>query len=140
MTNLKNTFSYFKRNMRNKLTNLKNWSQEFKQNFKEAKSQPRSKRKSLVLGFTSVLAIFGVTLLTPILSAVAKDVPKNTPKPGEVCPSPPAGQPAISPSKEIVKALSGIASGSFVVGIVCGVVVVYVILKAQYVILKAQGK
>ena len=71
MANLRNTFSYFKINARNKLTNLKNWSQEFKENFKEVKNQPRSKRKSLFLGFTTVLGIFGVTLLTPVLSAVA---------------------------------------------------------------------
>lgn len=78
-----------------------------------------------------------MTLLTPVLSAVAKDIPKNTP--GEVCPSP-SNQPAIAPSKEIVKGLSGLAasvcalavtSGSFVVGAACGVIVVFGILKAQ---------
>ncbi len=124
------------------MANLKNWSQEFKENFEEAKNQPRSKRKSLFLGFTTVLGIFGVTLLTPVLSAVAKDVPKNTPKPGpsEVCPSPPANQPALTPSKELIKGITGVASsvcalavtsGSFLVGVACGVVVVYGILKAQ---------
>ena len=137
---IKNVFSWFNKNSGNTLTNLKNRSQKFKENFEETKSQPRSKRKSLFLGFTTVLGIFGVTLLTPVLSAVAKDIPKNTPKPGEVCPSPPANQPAIVPSKEIVKGLSGVAasvcalavtSGSFVVGVACGVVVAYGILKAQ---------
>lgn len=77
--------------------------------------------------------------MIPVLSAVAKDVPK--PGPGEVCPSPPANQPAIAPSKEIVKGvLSGLAasvcalavtSGSFMVGVAGGLVVVYGILKAQ---------
>lgn len=143
---VKNVFSCFKKNAGNKLTNiktnLKNRSQKFKENFEEANSQPKSKRKSLLLGFTTVLGIFGVTLLTPVLSAVAKDIPKNAPKPGpsDVCPSPPANQPAIAPSKEIVKGLSGIAasvcalavtSGSFVIGVACGVVVVYGILKVQ---------
>ena len=82
-----------------------------------------------------------MTLLTPVLSAVAKDIPKNAPTPGpsDVCPNP-ANQPAITPSKELVKGLSGVAgavcalavtSGSFVVGVACGVVVVYGILKAQ---------
>ena len=146
MVNIKNVFSYLKKNAGNKLanikTNLKNQSQKFKENFEEAKSQPKSKRKSFFLGFTTVLGIFGVTLLTPVLSAVAKDIPKNAPKPdpSDVCPSPPGKKPAIAPSKEIVKGLSGIAasicalavtSGSFVVGIACGVVVTYGILKAQ---------
>lgn len=140
MANLKNTFSSLKKNAGNKLANLKNRSHKFKEKFEEAKSQPRSKRKSLLLGFTTVLGIFGVTLLTPVLSAVAKDIPKNTPKPGEVYPSGPANQPVIAPSQQIVKALSGIAgsvcalavtSGSFVVGVACGIVVVYGILKAQ---------
>ena len=129
-----------KKNVFNKLANLKNWSQKFKENFKEAKRQPRSKRKSLFLGFTTVLGIFGVTLLTSVLSAVAKDTPKNTPTPAEVCPSPPANQPAIASSEQIVKAVSGAAatlcalavtSGSFVLGAACGVVVAFGILKAQ---------
>lgn len=137
MANIKNVFSWFKKNAGNTLTNLKNRSQKFKEKIEEAKSQPKSKRKSLLLGFTTALGIFGVTLLTPVLPAVAKDIPKQAPKPNGVAP---ANQPAIAPSKEIVKGLSGIAasvcalavtSGSFVVGAACGVVVVYGILKAQ---------
>lgn len=137
MANIKNVFSWFKKNAGNTLTNLKNRSQKFKEKFEEAKSQPKSKRKSLFLGFTTVLGIFGVTLLTPVLSAVAKDIPKKGPKPSGVAP---ANQPATVPSNEIVKGLSGIAasvcalavtSGSFVIGAACGVVVVYGILKAQ---------
>ena len=140
MANLKSAFSSLKKNAGNKLVNLKNRSQKFKENFEEAKSQPRSKRKSLFLGFTTVLGIFGVTLLTPVLSAVAKDIPKNTSKPGEVAPSSPSNQPALTPSKEIVKGVSGaaaalcglaVSSGSFAVGVACGVVVVIGILKAQ---------
>lgn len=137
MANIKNVFSCLKKNVGDKLTNLRSRSQKFKEDFEEAKSQPKSKRKSLLLGFTTVLGIFGVTLLTPVLSAVAKDIPKDAPKPGpnEVCPT---NQPV--PSKEIVKGLSGAAasvcalavtSGSFVIGIVCGIVVVYGILKVQ---------
>lgn len=140
MVNLKNALSSFKKYAGNKLSNFKNQSQKFKENFEEAKSQPRSKRKSLFLGFTTVLGIFGVTLLTPVLSAVAKDIPKKPPTPGEICPSPPANHPALVPSKEIVKGVSGVTasvcalavtSGSFVVGVACGVVVVFGILKAQ---------
>lgn len=135
MINIKNALSRLKGNVKNKITNIKNGAQKFKENFSEAKSKPRSKRKSLFLGFTTVLGIFGVTLLAPVLPAVAKDVPKNTPKPGEVCPAP-TQQPALVPSQKIIAGLSGAAasicafSGSFMVGAVCGVTVVVGILKA----------
>ena len=141
MVNIKKALS----NVGRKFANLKNRSQKFKENFKEnfeeAKIKPRSKRRSLFLGFSTILGIFGVTLLAPVLPVVAKDIPKNnlTPGPGDVCPNP-ANQPAIAPSKEIVKGISGVAasvcalavsSGSFVVGAACGVIVVLGILKTQ---------
>ena len=63
------------------MVNIKNGAQKFKENFSEAKNKPRSKRKSLLLGFTTVVGIFGVTLLAPVLPAVAQNVPQNTPKP-----------------------------------------------------------
>ena len=108
---------------------------------KKISRKPKSKRRSLFLGFSTILGIFGVTLLAPVLPVVAKDIPKNnlTPGPGDVCPNP-ANQPAIAPSKEIVKGISGVAasvcalavsSGSFVVGAACGVIVVLGILKTQ---------
>jgi hypothetical protein len=138
MINLKNKLSGFKRNARNKITNIKNKEQfqKFKENFSEAKSKPSSKRKSLFLGFTTILGIFGVTLLAPVLTAVAKDIPTN-PNPNQVCP---ASKPALAPSEQIISKLSGAAatvcalavtSGSFVVGGVCGIIVVIGILKAQ---------
>lgn len=139
MINIKNGLSRLKGNVKNKITNIKNSAQKFKENFSEAKSKPRSKRKSLFLGFTTVLSIFGVTLLAPVLPAVAKDVPKNTPKPGEVCLAP-TQQPALLPSQQITAGLSGaaatisalaVSSGSFMVGAACGVIVVVGILKAQ---------
>jgi hypothetical protein len=128
----------FKKNVRNKLANLKTRSQKFKENVEKAKTQPKSKRKSYLVGFSTVLGIFGVTLLTPVLSAVAKDVPKQAP-PNQICPSP-NQPPALVSSKDIVKGLSGVAasvyalavtSGSFMVGALCGVIVVYGVLKAQ---------
>ena len=69
-----------------------------------------------------------MTILTPLLPAVAKDIPKNTPSP-----SPSPGQPAVTPSEEIIKGLAGIAvsSGSFIIGVACGLIVVVGILKAQ---------
>jgi hypothetical protein len=143
MVSIKNTLSRFKVNARSKIknrtTNIKNGAQKFKENFSEAKSKPRSKRKSLLLGFTTVLSIFGVTLLASVLPAVAKDVPKDTPKPSQVCPSP-TPQPALVPSQQIITGLSGVAatvcalavsSGSFIIGGVCGVIIVVGILKAQ---------
>ena len=113
MLNIKNTLSRFKENFRNKGTtiknNVRNSVQKFKENFSEAKSKSRSKRKSLFLGFTIVLSIFGVTLLTPVVAAVAKDIPKNGPggpgpKPGELCPAPaPAPKSPLIPSEQITQ-------------------------------------
>lgn len=134
-------FKSFKKRIKNKLTNVqtkfKNHSQIFKKKFEEVKRQPRSKRKSLLLGVTTALGIFGVTLLTPILAASAENVPQSTPGPSDACPS---TQPSMTPSAEIVKGLTGaagaicalaVSSGSFLVGIACGVVVAVGILKAQ---------
>ncbi len=69
------------------MVNIKNSAQKFKENFSEAKSKPRSKRKAFVLGVATTVGIFGLTLLAPVLPAVAKDITKNTPTPGEICPS-----------------------------------------------------
>jgi cytoskeletal protein RodZ len=139
MINIKNILSRFKRNAKNKITNIKNGAQKFKENFSEAKSKSRSKRKSLFLSFTTVLGIFGVTLLALLLPAVAKNVSKNTAKPSEVCPSL-TQQPAVVPSQQIISKLSGaaasicalaVSSGSFMIGAVSGVIVLVGILKAQ---------
>ena len=109
----------------------------FKEKVSEAKSQPRSKLKSYLLGFGTVLSIFGITFFSSSLPANAKDTPKpGAPTPGQVAPAPaPAKQ-----SDEIVATLTGaaatlcalaVSSGSFMVGAVCGVVVAVGILKAQ---------
>lgn len=157
---MKNILSRVKGNVRNKITNIKNGAQKFSLNFSEAKSKPRSKRKSFFLGVTTVIGIFGLTLLAPVLSAVAKDVPKDVakdvpkdvpkkiPTPGEVCPAPPPQsalasshqKSALVSSHQIINAFSGtaaticalaVSSGSFMIGAVCGVIVVIGILKAQ---------
>ena len=89
---MKNLFLRLKRSASNKITNIKNktkkGAQKFKENFHKAKIKPRSKRESLFLGFTTTLSIFGIGLLVTMLPAVAKDVPKNGVKPGEVSPTP----------------------------------------------------
>ena len=125
-----------------KLTNLKNKIknkiQVFKQKVNEEKRQPRSKLKSYLLGFGTVLSIFGITFFSSSLPVNAKDVPK----PGAPAPGQP-GQVVPAPAKhsdEIVATLTGavatlcalaVSSGSFLVGAVCGVVVAVGILKAQ---------
>jgi hypothetical protein len=114
--------------------------QHFKINFqeklKEAREKPRSKRKSFGIGFTTSLAIFGVTLFGPALVAFAKDIPKVNPKPTDIAPA-----PSVTPSKAIINTgLSGmgasicglaVTSGSFLVGGLCGIVVVIGILHLQ---------
>ena len=85
----------------------------------------------------TVLSIFGITMVAASLPVIAQDAPGPDPPPasgkGLTCSS-------NKPSKEIIKALGGaaatvcslaITSGSFFVGPVCGVVVVYGILKTQ---------
>jgi hypothetical protein len=141
MINIKSTLSRLKVNARSKVKNIKNGAQKFKENFSEAKSKPRSKRMSLLLGFTTVVSIFGVTLLASALPAITKDIPKDTPKPGQVCPVPtPTPPPLLMPSQQIISTLAGVGgsicalavtSGSFVIGGVCGLVIVIGILKAQ---------
>ena len=143
MVNIKNTLPRFKQNAQNKIITIKNkvqnGAQKFKENFSKNKSRPRSKRKFLLLGFTAVLGIFGVTLLAAVLPVVAKDLPKKRAKPGEVYPSP-TPTPALVPSQQIVSGLSGaaatvcalaVSSGSFMIDAVCGIIVVVGILKAQ---------
>lgn len=141
MVNIKSTLSRFKQNARNKITNS---AQKFKENFSEAKSKPRSKRKSLFLGFTTVMTICGIVMIGSVLPAVAKDLPKGAAepvkeaaKPGQVCPSP---APSPLPSEQIIGGLAGVAgsvcalavsSGSFMIGAVCGLIIVVGILKAQ---------
>jgi hypothetical protein len=115
---------------------VQNFKIDFKKKFKEAKEKPKSKRESFIVGFTTAVAIFGVTLFGPALSAFAKDLPKGTPKPTDIAPVP--AKPLIPPSNEIITgSLSGLASkvcalaitsGSFVVGAFCGIIVVIGIL------------
>ncbi len=115
---------------------VQNFKIDFKRKFKESKEKPKSKRKSFILGVTTAVAIFGVTLFGPALLAVAKDIPEGNPKPTDIVPA-----PSVPPSKDLINTgLSGVAgsvcalaitSGSFAVGVVCGCIVVIGILHMQ---------
>ena len=73
----------------------------------------------------TVLSIFGISVLGSTLSAVAKDtVPTNSPG---TCVKPSSAKPT---SDTLIEGMSG-AAGSFVIGGVCGLIVVIGILKAQ---------
>jgi hypothetical protein len=119
-------------------TRVQDFKINFKKKFEEYKEKPQSKRKSFIIGFTTVVGIFGLTLFGPVLSAVAKDIPKGNPKPTQTAPAP---APAVPPTNRIVNgALSGVAasvcslaitSGSFAVGIICGIIVVAGILQLE---------
>ena len=97
-----------------------------KDNFKNSKKV--SKRQSWLLGFVTPLAIFGITLFGPSLSAIAKEVPATAPA------------PAPEPADLNTERLSGlaaavcsgaVATGNFAVGVACGIVVVAGILYVQ---------
>ena len=93
----------------------------FKAQYHEARQKPISKRKSAFLGFSAVMAIFGTTMLASVLPAIAKDVPA----------------PKSIATQKLRQGLGGFAaavcagaasSGSFLLGAVCGIVVVIGIL------------
>lgn len=105
----------------------------FKDQLHEARQKPMSKRKSALLGFSMTLAIFGITMLAPVLPAIAKDIP--APKPTDVAPA-----PAPILNQKIREGLDGFAaavcagavtSGSFALGAVCGLVVVLGVLAGR---------
>jgi hypothetical protein len=103
---------------------------KFKINFKKKFKEYKSKRKSFLIGFGVPLSIFGVILLGPALSAVAKDIPKGTPKPTDL-------PGAVVPAKKTLPGLASticslaVTTGSFAVGVACGCIVVFVILQAE---------
>jgi hypothetical protein len=108
-----------------------NFKSNLKKQFNESKKEPKSKRKSFIIGLLTVIGIFGLTLVGPALSAVAKDLPPAAPKPSGPAPTPPA--PALPPSKEIYGLAVSLAirSGAFTIGVICGLIIVAVILHAE---------
>ena len=116
-------------------TNLKDRIRIVKERIKEIKERSKDKSisplKSSALGMATVLSIFGITLLFPMLPAVAKDLSKKPATSGGGPTSAPTNSPA--DVKEAQRLLAGAASsicagavftGSFAVGAACGVVVV----------------
>lgn len=106
--------------------------QKFLKKENQNEALPISKRKAALLGFSMVMAIFGVTLAAKSLPALAEDLqnpdsvtPKPDPKPDAI---PPAG------NNEIKKALidtassvgaSAITLSSFALGTALGLIVVF---------------
>jgi len=81
ISNVKNSSIQLKSNSKTKTSDLKN-------KFNEARKKPHSKRKYALLGFSAVLGIFGITILGPVLQAIAKDIAKLPPPSGDLCPAP----------------------------------------------------
>lgn len=134
-----NTIVYriFHRPMKKIVSRLKNRVQvqdfkvNFKKKFKEYKEKPKSKRKSFIIGFTTVVGIFGLTLFGPALSAVAKDIPKGNPKPTDIAPAPSVPPEIINTGLAASVCGLAVTSGSFAVGVACGFIVVIGILHMQ---------
>lgn len=128
--------------MKKILENFKDGVQDFritfKSNFNEAKALPKSKRKSFMIGFTTAVAIFGLTVFGRSLPAIAQDVlPKGGINNSQVAPTLPPGSEIISTgvagiaaSAASVSALA-VTSGSFAIGVAFGCAVVVVILFVQ---------
>jgi hypothetical protein len=113
---------------------IKNLFQKFKNKISKTKNEPRSKRKSLLLGSTTVLGIFGLSLFSSVLPVLAKEIPKNSLVGGTPRPAPKQAPPLLItnvPGTAATVYALAITSGSFVVGGACGIIVVIGILKAQ---------
>ena len=121
--------------MRQRLARIKNKVRTYIKEIQETNELPKSKRKRAAIGMITVLSIFGISVLGSTLPAVAKNtVPTNSPG---TCVQPSNAKPT---SDTLIEGISGAAgvvcglavtSGSFVVGGVCGLIVVIGILKAQ---------
>ena len=106
-----------------------NWKKNGKINFLQPKiNQDRNDNLFCYLG------IFGVTLLAPVLPAVAKDLPKNVPTPADTPES------VLLTSDQIISGLSSAAatisalaltSCPYIIGAALGLVIVIGALKIQ---------
>jgi hypothetical protein len=120
---------------------------------KDSKENHKSKRKTFMISFGTVLGIFSLTLFGPTLVAVAKDIPKVIPKVNPnppdiasvpppsttVCPAPPA--PVLKQTKELLEASlsasamavcgSAAKTGSRVAGGFCFVLIIIIMIVKQ---------
>ena len=125
--------------MKKILENFKDGVQDFritfKSNFNEAKALPKSKRKSFMIGFTTAVAIFGLTVFGRSLPAIAQDVlPKGGINNSQVAPTLPPGSEIISTGGAGIAAsvyALAVTSGAFAIGVTCGCVLAVGILFAQ---------
>lgn len=127
----------------NKITNgskrVKEIKQIFKETLDETRKKPVSKRKSVLLGFSMGLAIFGFTLLTPVLPVLAKDlsVPGPPGPPGAICPATPQTPTLNKAMNEVIGTFGGslctiaIHTGSVALGISCALFVAIAILYVE---------
>ena len=121
MRKINKLFRKVKTRVREKITNsitsvkirIKNGSETFQESFEEAKKNPVSKRNAFLLGFTSVTTLVGVTMFAPMLPALAKEIPKDVPKPNGVVPVPPP------PAKDVLTK-AGQTGMAAVIGGICG--------------------
>lgn len=120
---------------------VKNVMTNVKKRWKNYKETPKSKTKSFLKGFGTVLGIFSLTLFGPTLAAVAKDLPvgnlkpeKTKTLPAKTCPTPTPtlaeSNAAFSGAAAAICSLA-VTSGSFAIGVACGCLVVLGILTAQ---------
>nr|ULD16058.1 hypothetical protein [Cylindrotheca closterium] len=127
--------------IRNKLKGYKNKLKSYIKQLQEKTELPDSKIERGALGMITVLSIFGISWLGCKLPAVAKDVvPKNTPQPGSApgtCNQPPSAKPAGELFNEGLSGAAGVvcgmavSSGSYIVGGLCGFLVVIGILRVR---------
>ena len=130
-----------KKKIKNKITNIKSTIGEVRKKRKNITQKPGAKRKNAALGFGTVLAVFGISLALPFLTAAAKNIPAPAPgtagEPGALAPAP---QPPTPPTVSILGdrfleggmfaiCLTAMEAGSFILGGFCGAVVVIGILK-----------
>ena len=103
---VKNNSSRMKRHIKNRIDTTK---QIAKDQYATSRQEPKSKFKSLLLGFSTGLAIVGIVVFIPFLPAIAKDIPVPEPSKSDLVPA----EPPVLGSK-LVKGLAAFAS------IVCG--------------------